>query len=1239
MKVTFIYPKFEKFLESVEKMSSEREFFTVGKFTCPPSLGIPILASVTPGDVEINFVDDNAGEKIDFDDGTDIYAINSFTPQGTRALEIAAECKARGKTVVAGGMFPSFMSEEFSGLVDSVCIGEGEYTWGELLSDYKNGCLKPVYKSSKPVDMAAMPEPRRDIFYNKTCYDWDEDLIQLTRGCLYNCAMCIIPRHMGTRLRFKPIDMAVREISHLKFENVYLTDDSLFFPHRNVREYAEAFFRAVEPLGKKFFVSSTLALNSETSFLDLAARAGVRNFYCTLNVDPLSIKLLRGDKVARAKFKALVEELKSRDINFFASFGIGRDWDDDSIADRVLELCEFAGITTSEFFIFSPYPGSAHWDRLSSQNRIISRQWHKYNGANVVFKPAKMSEDKLYERFVDCWKGFYEMNSKRNLAHMEPSVWVGDEMTVSKSLKKKGVEREAAITGISIISPLGNDTATVLKALRDCRDGISAATKIDTSKFSSHLCAEVKGFDYSSNMSAVELEEYTDPYIRMAINGARMALADAGLDFSKVEKAAVVLATCNAGLNSGEVEYLKKYGFDCPEFDRSVSLQSEFYSLSKAVAGALKSPAQCWMVNTACSGSTAAIGLAEALIESGKCDVVLVGGADAVALSNYAGFSAIKVVSAEKIAPFSTPVGLNIGEGAAFWVLENHAKALLRKAKCYGKVIGHATTGDAHHPTQPDPRGDGAYRTMRNAVRNAGLDVSDIGCINAHGSGTAANDRSESKGIAKFCGQTQIPVTSTKSYMGHCMGATGILEATCQLISMNDNFIPPTLRNSGARAGCEITAVGGRGIQKNYDCFLSANYAFAGNNAAIVVAKRDFVKYEKTPASGKKRPVISGLGGISALGAGISENLANLRAGKVGIEKIKRFDSPRMAGMVELPNLRTFDRRLDFSGMNRISSYATITAKCALDSAKFAVKRDNCEDIGLAVSVCRGSSETAHMDSVFGDENHRGDIGCFSNVTANSTAGWVSKALEIKGTNITLTPGPNGGLQSLAFASDVISDAAAKQMLALAADEIYKQEIDGYDIIGNLRSGKEESNFKLNYDSDFKTVMGEGAAAVLIEDIQTASERGAYIYGEILGFGSAMDIDGFTGANLGSEGLKKAVAQALEFSGVKSSEIDLILWSPRGCAQDAKFVALRDALFPGLPMVTTVFNTGYVETSSSLLTLACVLKALSEGEQLWPQRSGVKALDDVPVPENPKRILCVASSHIGNNYAAIIGRQ
>lgn len=1240
MKVTFIYPRFEKFLESVAKLNDEKKFFTVGDFTCPPSLGIPILASVTPPDVEINFVDDNAGEKIDWDDGTGLYAINCFTPQGTRALEIAAECRARGKTVVMGGMFASFMPDECLKYADSVSIGEGEYTWPELIEDFKRGALKKIYRCAKPVDMSKMPMPRRDIFYDKDCYDWDEDLIQLTRGCSYGCAMCIIPNHMGSRMRFKPVEMAVEELKHLKHGNVYLTDDSLFFPQRAVREYAEKFFDAVQDSGKKFFVSSTLALNTDIGFMDRAARAGVRNFYCTLNVDPVSIRLLQGDKAEREKFKRFADSLRERDINFFASFGIGRDWDDDSISDRVLELCRFAEITTSEFFIFSPYPGSTHWSRLTSQGRIISREWYKYNGANVVFKPAKMTEDELYGQFVRCWKGFYEMNADRNLAHMEPSVWKGDEMTISKSLEKRGVDCEAAITGIGVISPVGCDCDAVLKALREGRDGIGMASKIDTSHFVSHLCGEVRDFDFASHMSEKELETFTDPFIRLAINSARMALEDAGLDASEQgERIAMVLATCNGGLNSGEKEYRVKFGDKSCAFDRSVSMQSEFYSLGKAMASALKIGGECWMVNTACSGSTAAIGLAEFLIESGRYEVVLVGGADAVALSNYAGFSAIKVVSPEKIAPFSTPVGMNIGEGAAFWVMENLAAALLRKAKCYGKVIGHATTGDAHHPTQPDPRGDGAYRTMRNALASAGVEMENLGCINAHGSGTSANDKAESKGIAKFCAGRNIPVTSTKSYMGHCMGATGILEATCQLLSMNDGFIPPTLRNAGPRPGCEITAVGGNGIEGEYDCFLSANYAFAGNNAAIVVAKRDFVKFDKPRRNKSARAVITGAGLVSPLGVGTDANLGALQNGEVGIKKISRFESARSAGLVELPSLRSLDRRIDFGGMNLISIYATIAAKSALDGAGLKIRRDNSEDFGIAVSTCRGSSEMAHMDGVFGTPDMRGDVACFSNVTANSTAGWVSKALEIKGANITLTPGPNGGLQTLVYLSEIIKSGSAKHMLGIAADELYKQQLDGYDLVGYLHSGAAEENFGLNYSSKFKSVLAEGAAAVIVENIETARERGANVLGEILGWGSTMSVDAFDGANLEPEGLERAAMLALEDSGVNAEEIDLVVWSPRGSAQDCVAVYVRDKYFDGVPMVTSVFNTGYMETASSLHSLVSVLETLASGEKFWPQRMGMWQFDDAPKPENPKKILCLASSHIGNNYAVVIGRE
>lgn len=810
-------------------------------------------------------------------------------------------------------------------------------------------------------------------------------------------------------------------------------------------------------------------------------------------------------------------------------------------------------------------------------------------------------------------------------------------------MKNFSQKNEAAISGVGIISPIGNSPEEVLNSLRKCEDGIGVSQKIDTSPFASHICAEVKNFDFSSKMSPDELELFSDPFIRLALSAARLALEDAGIDFSKKNcSTAVVLASCNAGLNSREAQYLKKYESPSAIFDKSVCMQSEFYSLGKIFARHLNFGGESWIVNTACSGSTAAIGLAQTLLSSGKCNAVLVGGADAMALSNYAGFSAIRVVSAEKTAPFSTPVGMNIGEGAAFWVLENFDAARQRGAKIYGKVIGHATCGDAHHPTQPDPRGDGAFRTMRDALKNAGLEASQIGCINAHGSGTDANDKAESKGLAKFfesLGCEKIPITSTKSYAGHCMGATGIIEASCQLFAMNDNFIPPTLRNSGPRSGSEIEAVKGEGLSLSYDAFLSANYAFAGNNAAIVVAKSDFKDFKTPePSSEVKRVVISGGGVVSSLGVEISENLDALENSKTGIAKSENFSSERMAGFVKIPNLRTIDRRIDFGGLNAISTFALIAGKKALDSAGIQVRRGNCEQLGLSVSVSRGASEAAHMKAVFSDPQRRGDISCFSNITANSTAGWVSKALEIKGPNITLTSGPHGALQSVFHAFETVKEGAASAVLALGADEVYGELLEAYDEIGHLHSGALEENFKLSFSHKFKTVMGEGAAAALIEDGKNAEERGAKILGEILSYASTMDCCDFLESNLTGDGLERAVNLALERAGICASDIDLVVWAPRGNAQDSIAISVCEKLFPSVGMLSNSLHTGFVETSSALSALVCALQALSDGRPLWRQITGVSHLDAKPIASNPKKILCLAGSDMANNYALIVGR-
>lgn len=801
-------------------------------------------------------------------------------------------------------------------------------------------------------------------------------------------------------------------------------------------------------------------------------------------------------------------------------------------------------------------------------------------------------------------------------------------------------DRTAAISGIGILSPIGNSCSEVLASLRGMRDGIVEATKIDTSKFASHLLGEVRGFDYSENMAPSEMAEYADPFIRLGICAARRAFNDAGIALSGCRgDIAMVLATCNAGMNSGEIMYREIFSGKREKFCRASSFQFEFYALQKILARALGFEGEAWTINTACSGSTAAIGFAQSLIESGRFGKVLVGGADAASLANFAGFSAIKVVSPEKTAPFSTPPGMNLGEGAAFWILEDEKSVRARGGKIYGKVIGSATSGDAHHPTQPDPRGDGAFRTMRDAAENAGLSASEIGCINAHGSGTQANDSSESKGIAKFLGDVRVPISSTKSYTGHCMGATGIIEATCQLLSMNSDFIPPTLRNSGRRPGCSIDAVSGNGIEKTYSSFLSANYAFAGNNAAIVVAKENFDSRGGKPKYAKsKRVVISGAGFVSSLGVAKFEQIEALFQGRIGISKISRFDSARSAGCVNLPNMRAFDRRVDFSGMNRISSYAAIASKQALDSAGLRVGRENCESVGLAAAVCRGASESAHMEAVFGRDDMRGDIACFSNVTANSTAGWVSKALGIKGDNITLTSGPNSGIQAVAYAARRISDGRALQIVAVGADEIYKREMEEYDKIGNLYGLPMEENFTLSFSSPWKTVMGEGAAALLVEGFETARERGANILAEILGEASAMDSCAMLSPNIDGNGVGRAVFEALDRAGVDKSEIDLIVWSPRGNAQDKSAIDLCESKFSGVPMVCTSLNTGYMETGSTLHGLACALTAISDGRGLWRQRTGVRIIDARPLPKNPQRILCLASSFAANSHALILAR-
>jgi 3-oxoacyl-[acyl-carrier-protein] synthase II len=1245
VKIVLVYPRFEKFLKNNPDLDAGLVDYFLGDFTTPPSLGIPILASLTPPEHEVVFIDDNNGDPLDFTIDADLIGINCFTPQATRAFEIADGFRAHGKKVIMGGFFPSFMVDECLKHADSVNVGECEPTWHQILIDTAAGQLKKVYKGGCSYDVSKLKTPKREIFYCKETYDWDEDLVQVTRGCMYNCAMCAIPAHMGSKMRFRPIEDVVREVSQLKYENVYLADDTLFFPQKKMVDYSRALLEALIPVKKKYFVASTMALNTDKDFLDLMSRAGVKNFYCTMNVDPVSIKALAGSKPEQQQLVDLVKMLEDRDIRFFGSCALGRDWDDVSIADKILDLYDKAGIHTAEFFLFTPYPGSVHWDRLVRQGRIIDYNWSHYNGAHVVTRPASMSADELYGQFVKVWNEFFRKQKKAHAASLEPATWKDGKKSIGKPLERQGVRGQAVVTGIGVLSPIGNDCATITNALKNGKSGIAPITRFDASNFRTNLCGEIKNFNPHDQLSTEEIEKYDDLYLQYAISTARIAIKEAGVSFDPSQSrsdVALVLGTCNGGLLSAEEEYKWIQDKSRKPFTEKMNLMAQYYGFGKAMAHALGITGEVWIVTTACSSTTGALGLAQLLINRGYYKKVIVGGSDSLCLANMSGFNGLKAVSTSQIAPFSVPVGLNIGEASAFWVVEEMEQALLRHAKCLGKLTGHATTCDAYHPTSPDPRGEGVYRTLKTALEDSGIPLTEIGCINAHGTGTEANDRAETKGISRFIGSEAVPVTGTKSFFGHCMGTTGILEATCNLLAMNAGFLPPTVNYTDQRPGCTLDYIPNVAREKKYNAFISANYAFGGNNAATVISSWNYpVSQRKTAA---ERVVITSGGAVSCLGLTLEKNLEALVNGTTGIAAVDRLGltdvKSKMAGLVSLFKASDIDRRLDFTGMNHISKMAVAAAVDALNRADFKVRSKNTEDIGVVMGVCNGPPESDHMNSVFSTSDFAPDINNFSNITANSTAGWVAGALALKGVNMTLSPGHHAGLQSLAYAYEMLLDNRAKAVIAAASDEVYRQTYFNYDLIGYLYSGDEEQNYKVRLTDPKRKVLGEGAAALVLETLSAAKERSAPILGEVLGYGMAMDLDSFDTQCMGSQGLQNAITTALVRSGVPAEQIDGVIWAPQGNSQDSKILTALENI-PSMrtgeiPLLTNTFNTGYIESTSILMSTALVLESLRNGFGFWPQKTGLEYIDKRALKNKPHYLLSVGSSDVGYNFAVVL---
>lgn len=410
------------------------------------------------------------------------------------------------------------------------------------------------------------------------------------------------------------------------------------------------------------------------------------------------------------------------------------------------------------------------------------------------------------------------------------------------------MKHRAVITGMGVISPVGNQLDEFWNNLIEGKSGIGLLTRFDTSDMPTKVAAEVKNFEPTDWISKKE-SRHMDRFTQFALAAAKLAVQDSGLDLEKVDKerAGTVIGCGIGGVTTfeeqKEVLTNKGSGRITPFFVPMLisNMAAGHISIEFGLQGSSMT------IVTACASATNAIGEALRIIQRGEADVVICGGTEApITRLAFAGFCAAKTMSTEKENPeqASRPFdkrrsGFVMGEGAGVLVLESKEHALARGAHIYAELAGYGSTSDAYHITSPAPGGAGAARAMRLAIKDAEANPEDVDYINAHGTSTGPNDAAETAAIKTVFGShaSQLAISSTKSMTGHLMGAAGAIEAIICALSIERGTIPPTTNYGEPDPDCDLDYVPNIARTKEVDMAISNSLGFGGHNATIVLKK------------------------------------------------------------------------------------------------------------------------------------------------------------------------------------------------------------------------------------------------------------------------------------------------------------------------------------------------------------------------------------------------------------------
>jgi 3-oxoacyl-[acyl-carrier-protein] synthase II len=402
------------------------------------------------------------------------------------------------------------------------------------------------------------------------------------------------------------------------------------------------------------------------------------------------------------------------------------------------------------------------------------------------------------------------------------------------------------VTGIGVVAPIGNTVEEFWNAMLEGKSGADYITRFDTTHFETKFACEVKNFDPLLYLNRKEVQRM-DLFTQFAIAAATQALQDSGLNLDKInkERTGVIFGSGIGGMwtyhyqqqlvyeNNGKPDRISPFFIPM--------MISDIAAGHIAIRWGFKGPN--YATTSACATASHSLADALMLIQRGDADIMVVGGSEAaICPMGVGGFNAMKALSTRNDDPktASRPFdkdrdGFVMGEGAGVLILETLEHALNRGAKIYAEFAGFGLTDDAFHITQPAPNGEGAYRSMKLALEDAGLQPQDIDYINAHGTSTPYNDKNETEAIKTLFGDYayKINISSTKSMTGHLLGAAGAVEAIATVLAIERGIIPPTINYFTPDPECDLNYTPNKPVQRKIRAALSNTFGFGGHNATL----------------------------------------------------------------------------------------------------------------------------------------------------------------------------------------------------------------------------------------------------------------------------------------------------------------------------------------------------------------------------------------------------------------------